>query len=63
MSKKQASPRGFRPWPENEKRLEYAGKIGLSLNEFLNELVENYGRDFLKKKSETIQQTLEAPIP
>ena len=32
---------GFRPWPENKKRLELAEQIGLNISELLNETLKN----------------------
>lgn len=49
----------FRPWPENAKRLELAGKIGLNVSELLNEAIEETFDSLLKKKSRKIQEALD----
>jgi hypothetical protein len=49
----------FRPTPDNEKRLELAGSIGLNVSELLNEAVEETFDSLLKKKSKQIQSVLE----
>lgn len=49
----------FRPWPDNEKRLELASEIGLNVSELLNEAVRDTFDELLKKKSRKIQHALE----
>ena len=52
--------RNFRPWPENEKRLELASTLGLNLSEIINEVLDAKFDDVLKQKSKRIQQALNA---
>lgn len=52
--------RSFRPWPENQKRLELADRLGLNVSEIINEVVEERFEAVLKQKSRKIQEALEA---
>ncbi|HXE42406.1 MAG TPA: hypothetical protein VN516_05220 [Candidatus Baltobacteraceae bacterium] len=65
--------RGFRPRAENLERIEYVERLGV-LPEFINGLIEKYGRDELvklkQKKARELQQradelkeALDAPVP
>jgi hypothetical protein len=56
---KKYRPVSFQPWPENERRLELAGEIGLHVSELLNEAVKSTFDDLLKKKSRKIQLALQ----
>jgi hypothetical protein len=50
----------FRPWPENQKRLELASRIGINVSELINEVLEQKLDDALKRKSKQIQNELNA---
>lgn len=58
MSK--ATYRSFRPWPDNQKRLELADRLGLNVSEVINEVLEDKFDDVLRKKSRKIQEALQA---
>jgi hypothetical protein len=61
---KQKAPRSFRPWQENEERLQYAEKLGFELNTFLNELVKaDEAKQFLERIKEERAKVLAAPVP
>jgi hypothetical protein len=52
--------RTFRPWPENQKRLELADNLGLNVSEVINEVLRDRFDDVLKRKSRKIQEALQA---
>lgn len=53
--------RSFRPWPENQERLESARELGFNVSELLNELLEKHLREHLSQKMEKLRQALSAP--
>ncbi len=59
--------RAFRPWPENQERLEYAEKLGLNLSELINEALKRELRDqiqrVVKQKADSFRKALDAPVP
>ena len=67
MSEKVIPGRTFRPWPENQERLEYAQKLGLEVSQIVNELLKEHLRPYLTKMKQTkakeLRETLDAPIP
>jgi hypothetical protein len=50
--------RNFRPWPENEKRLEQAAKLGFNISELINEVLKRSLDAALKEKTKSLQQVL-----
>ena len=58
-----AKSRGFRPRAENVERLEYAERIGLSVSEVINDVLEKHLKDYLNEKTGQIKQALKAPVP
>ncbi|MGZ5508452.1 MAG: hypothetical protein ACXWJB_03990 [Limisphaerales bacterium] len=60
-------PRSFKPWPENNARLEYAKLLGIDISKMVNELVRDHGKPYLEKqkasKAKAIKDALEAPVP
>ena len=62
-----SSARSFKPWPENQERLEYAQKLGLEVSQIVNELLREHLKPYLTKKKQTkakeLRETLDAPIP
>jgi hypothetical protein len=67
MSEKSGPTKGFRPWPGNRERLEYAERLGITPSQVINEVLEKHLRDYLlkirKEKATQMQQALEAPVP
>ena len=65
--KSASSARSFKPWPENQERLEYAQKLGLEVSQIVNELLKEHLRPYLTKMKQTkakeLRETLDAPIP
>jgi hypothetical protein len=60
---KQASPRGFRPAPEVEERLQYAEKLGLKINAVVNDLLREHLGEYLDKRKAELRRALNAPTP
>jgi hypothetical protein len=56
---KKYKQQSFRPWPENQKRLELAGRIGLNVSEVINEILNEQFDETLKRKGREIQKALE----
>ncbi len=48
--------RNFRPWPENEKRLETAAQHGVNVSEMINELIRDNFRPYFEKKAKQYSQ-------
>lgn len=53
--------RTFRPWPENQERLEFAEKVGLNVSEIINEILRDSLKARLEKKVKQIRETVAAP--
>ena len=60
---KKAPPRAFRPWPENQERLELADRIGLNVSELINEVLKKHLPAEMRTKADKIRQALSVPIP
>ncbi len=60
---KQRVQRNFRPWPENQERLEFAEKIGLNVSELINEILKDQLKPRLEKKAKQIREAVSAPVP
>jgi hypothetical protein len=56
-------PRTFRPWPENQERLEFAEKLDLNVSEIINEILKERLRPVLEQKTRQLREALSAPIP
>ena len=63
MSEKKPTPRGFKAWPENEERLEFAANIGLNVSEVINEVLAKYLKPTLEAKTRKMREQLAAPVP
>lgn len=67
MKAKLGSTKGFRPWPENQERLDYAEKLGLTMSEIINPILKEHLRDYLVKvkdtKAKELSEALNAPVP
>jgi post-segregation antitoxin (ccd killing protein) len=55
--------RTFRPWPENQERLELAEKLGINVSELINEALNRAGRKIIKEKTKQLREALSVPIP
>ena len=55
--------RTFRPWPENQERLEFAEKIGVNVSELINELLKDHLKPRLEKKAKAVREAVAAPVP
>ncbi len=53
------SVRSFKPTPENEKRLAFAGRIGVNVSELINEVLRERLDAALAKKTKELQKELE----
>lgn len=56
-------PVGFKPWPENRERLEFAAKIGVNVSELINEILRDNLKPRLEKKAKAIREAVAAPVP
>jgi hypothetical protein len=63
MQARVKAQRSFRPWPENQERLEFAEKVGVNVSELINEILSDQLRPRLEKKVKAIRETVAAPIP
>jgi hypothetical protein len=61
--KEARKPRAFRPWPENEVRLEYAQTVGIDVSELINELLRDSLKPRIEKKLKSIRETVAQPVP
>ena len=52
------SPRSFKPWPENEQKLAFAGRIGVNVSELINEVLKERLDDALLRKTQELQKEL-----
>ena len=57
------TPRGFRAWPENQERLEFAEKIGVNVSELINEILKDNLKPRLERKTKLLREALSAPVP
>ena len=55
--------RNFKPWPENQERLEIADKLGLSASELINEVLDKHLKNHLESKTKKLREALSVPIP
>ena len=54
--------RNFRPWKENQERLELADRIGFNVSELINEVLQEHLPQHMRTKAEKIRQALSVPI-
>ena len=50
--------RSFRPWPDNEKRLEQASKVGFNVSELVNEILRDNFDKYVLRKCEEITKAI-----
>ena len=56
--------RNFRPWPENQERLEFAEKtLGLQVTDLINEVLQKHLKPTLEAKTKKLREALSVPIP
>ena len=53
--------RNFRPWPDNQKRLEFADQLGLNVSQLINEVLKDNLDQHMKTKVEKLRKALSAP--
>lgn len=58
---KKLSPRTFRPWEENQDRLEFADKLGFNVSELINEVLAENLQSHMERKVEKLRKALHAP--
>lgn len=59
---KKRSQRNFRPWPENQERLELADKYGLNVSELINEVLQRHLKTHLEHKAKELREALSVPV-
>ncbi len=61
------SARSFKPWPENQERLDYAQRLGLEVSQVVNDVLKEHLRPYLEKvrksKTRELREVLDAPVP
>lgn len=55
--------RTFRPWPQNQERLEIADRLGINVSELINEALERAARKIIEEKTKRLREALSVPIP
>jgi hypothetical protein len=55
--------RTFRPWPENQERLEFAEKLDLNVSEVINEVLQQNLKRHLESKTKKLREQLSVPVP
>ncbi len=55
--------RSFRPWKENQERLELADRIGLNVSELINEVLQKHIKEHMEIKARKLREALSVPIP
>ena len=46
----------FKPWPENEQRLAFAGRIGVNVSELINEVLRERLEQALEEKPKKLRK-------
>lgn len=55
--------RTFRPWKQNQERLELADKLGINVSELINESLEKTAKRIIEEKTRQLREALSVPIP
>ena len=55
--------RTFRPWPENQERLDLADKLGINVSELINEALEKAAKPIIEAKAKKLREALSVPVP
>ena len=53
--------RTFRPWEENQERLEFADKLGFNVSELINEVLKENLQSHMTSKVEKLRKALSPP--
>lgn len=53
----------FRPWRENQERLELARDYGLNVSELINEVLKTHLKTTMETKAKKLREALSVPIP
>jgi len=61
--KENATAVGFRAWPENQERLEFARRVGLNPSELINEVLKENLKKHLEAKVKKVREALSVPVP
>lgn len=62
MSEKLKIQRSFRPWGQNQQRLELADKLGFNVSELINEVLDRNLPRHLEEKTKELREALALPI-
>jgi hypothetical protein len=57
------TPRSFKAWPENQERLAFAERVGLSVSEVINEVLKQNLKHHLETKTKRLREALSQPVP
>jgi len=63
MRPKASKPKAFRPTAENQRRLEYAEKLGIGVSDVVNDLLAKHLKDYLENRALQLRKALDAPVP
>lgn len=55
--------RGFRAWPENQERLEFAKKLGINLGDVINRSLKLSAKKVIEDETKKLREALSVPIP
>ena len=55
--------RTFRPWIENQERLEFAERLDLNVSELINEILSKHLRSQIEGKTKKLREALSVPVP
>ncbi len=55
--------RTFKPWPQNQERLELADKLGINVSELINEALDKSAKQLIETKVKKLREALSTPIP
>lgn len=58
---KRFASRTFRPWEENQERLEFADRLGFNVSELINEVLRENLQAHMEKKVERLRKAMSAP--
>jgi len=61
--KQRVIPRSFKPWPENDERLEYAQKLGFEVSVIVNELLRENLKPWIDREKQKRLKALTSPTP
>ena len=58
-----AKHRTFRPWPENQERLEFAEKLDINVSDVINEALAESAKKVIERRVQLIRKVLSVPVP